>query len=128
MCLNRPRAYGAINLRLSSVLRRHFKAAAVDDRVAVALLTGAEEDFSSGLDIPEAFGMSKPTAEQLSFVPDVAAWREFPKSKVCVVEGTVRGFGMSLLEACDICIAGSSATFQHNEVSLGLCKRPVIPS
>jgi methylglutaconyl-CoA hydratase len=43
-----------------------------------------------------------------------------PKPVVAVVRGPARAGGVGLLAACDVVVAGSSATFAFSEVRLGL--------
>ncbi|MGJ0223569.1 enoyl-CoA hydratase/isomerase family protein, partial [Streptococcus pyogenes] len=72
------------------------------------------------LDLLEAFAISNDTASALGYLPSVDTWREFPKPTVCAVEGSVRNVALAFIEASDICVAGENATFQHDELSLGL--------
>jgi enoyl-CoA hydratase/carnithine racemase len=101
-------------------LDRCFTEAERDSRIAVALISGAGYDFSRGLDVTEAFGMSPQTAEKLGYIPDVSRIRDFTRPVVCALEGSVKGLGLSIAEGCDICIAGEGALFQHDEILMGL--------
>ena len=118
--LNRPSAQNAITLNMRRELDRCFVAAQEDRHVSVVVISGSGPHFSRGMDMVEAFGMSGETAAAMGYLPDVSPLRNMTKPTICAVEGMAKGFAVSLVEACDFCVAGEAAHFQHDEVLQGL--------
>jgi enoyl-CoA hydratase/carnithine racemase len=122
LTLNRPSTRNAIDLELRVVLAEALEAAMADDRVRVAILTGADGTFCSGGDIatmkrqPPADSLARLTAAQRVIR---AIWRG-PKPVLAAVEGYAVGAGMALAIACDRVVAASDATFSAAFTGVGL--------
>jgi methylglutaconyl-CoA hydratase len=76
--------------------------------------------FCSGMDLGEAAGGGAEQQGVREF-PDLLQllWSS-PKPVLAAVRGPARAGGVGLLAACDVVVAGTSATFGFSEVRLGL--------
>ena len=114
LTINRPRAKNSLNRAVFDGLRAQLVQLRDDDTVRAVIITGAEGVFCAGADIT-AFDALR--AEPL--LGDRAAagghfWSElerFPKPVIAAVEGPAAGAGFSLVLACDLIVASSSAVF-----------------
>jgi methylglutaconyl-CoA hydratase len=120
LTLDSPANRNALSRAMRAQLRTALADALADDTVRVVVLDHTGRVFCSGMDLAEAAGGS--TEEQ--------GVREFPellkliwssrKPVVAVVRGPARAGGVGLLAACDVVVAGASATFAFSEVRLGV--------
>jgi len=99
-------------------------AAGDDPAVRVVLLTSAvPRRFCAGLDLSALAGASP---EQIAALLDKLYVRlaevqtRLGKPSIAVVGGAARGGGMTLAIACDLVIAGRSASFGYPEIDVGL--------
>lgn len=86
-----------------------------DDALWAGVLTGGEGVFCAGTDL--IAGAGTPTARG---GPYGVVGRTRTKPLVAAVEGLALGGGMELVLACDLVVAGASATFGLPEVSRGV--------
>ena len=88
------------------------------------LLTGAGRGFCSGADLAAGSAIQGPrdVAQGLRerYHPIILAMRQFPKPIVGAVNGVAAGAGMSIALACDIVLAGQSASFLQAFTRIGL--------
>ncbi len=120
LTLDSPANRNALSRAMRTQLRTALADALADDAVRVVVLDHTGRVFCSGMDLAEAAGGS--TEDQ--------GVREFPelltliwssrKPVVAVVRGPARAGGVGLLAACDVVVAGASATFAFSEVRLGV--------
>lgn len=128
LTLNRPEVLNALNDDLLSALRNTLAQAKADATVRAVLLTGAGRGFCAGADLA-AGAMRNGSGERPRDVaqglreryhPIVLAMRQFPKPIVGAINGVAAGAGMSLALACDIVLAGESASFLQAFARIGL--------
>jgi enoyl-CoA hydratase/carnithine racemase len=115
--MNRPERRNAFNSDAFLALRDAFATANADPRVAVVLLTGAGEDFSSGLDL-SAIEMNRDEEPPFELMMDAIC--AFDKPLVCAAKGCAIGFGATVLFHADVVYLGQSAKLRFPFVSLGL--------
>ncbi len=98
--------------------------AAVNDSIAVLVLTGAGRVFSAGADLAgmKAGLGSSPLWEQVS--AGVAA---FPGLTIAALNGTLAGGAMGIALACDVRIAAPEAEFFYPVMRLGYLPQPSDP-
>lgn len=89
-----------------------------DARCQVVIVTGNEEYFCFGGDLGEP---SQRTVEGISEFSSALcrvhrALVDFPKITIAAVSGKTGGGGVSLVDACDLAIASSHATFEFPEL------------
>jgi enoyl-CoA hydratase/carnithine racemase len=95
---------------------------ALRGEVRAIVITGSAESFCAGLDLKER------EAERASGLADTAgqewmdinmAIREHPAVVIAAVNGAALGAGLTLVNSCDLAIAGASATFGTPEIGFG---------
>lgn len=96
---------------------------AVDDNVAVVVITGAgERAFMAGADVKEFLKFNRQTGttytRKNSGVREYI--RQFPKPVICAINGLALGGGCALALACDIRIACQEAKFSLSEINMGI--------
>ncbi|MFM1987877.1 MAG: hypothetical protein RJA99_834 [Pseudomonadota bacterium] len=122
--MNRPGVLNALNPAMLDGLRAALAAAKADPSVRALILTGAGRGFCAGADLG-ASSMRTGDADvsqslRESYHPIVLAMRQCPKPIVAAVNGSAAGAGMSLALACDVVLAGESASFLQAFTKIGL--------
>ena len=122
----------ALSAQLMSELAAGLAAASADDAVRVIVLTNAGRVFCSGADLKATAAATGAGDMPIASVPTLlAALAESPKPVVARVGGPARAGGIGLIAACDVALAGQSATFAFTEVRLGVVPAvisvPVLP-
>jgi 2-(1,2-epoxy-1,2-dihydrophenyl)acetyl-CoA isomerase len=120
LTLNRPDALNALDLAMVDALVACTTEVANDDSVHVVVLRGAGKHFMAGGDI-RTFAAQLPHApaeRQRSFQRMVERMHvgieqlhRMPHPVVGRVHGAVAGFGLSLMNACDLVVAADDAYF-----------------
>ncbi len=125
--IDRPSVMNATSTRTGRELLQAVQRAAADDRVRAIILTGRGPAFSAGADLRDLEGPTlangRPDLEQILrtiFNPLVLAIRAAPKPVVAAVRGPAIGVGCSIALACDLIVAGRSASFIAGFASVGL--------
>jgi methylglutaconyl-CoA hydratase len=120
LTLDSPANRNALSRAMRAQLRAAMTDALADDAVRVVVLDHSGRVFCSGLDLAEAAGGGVEDQGVREF-PDLLEliWSA-PKPVVAVLRGPARAGGVGLAAACDLVVAGASATFAFSEVRLGL--------
>jgi methylglutaconyl-CoA hydratase len=120
LTLDSPANRNALSKAMRAQLRAAVEEALGDDAVRVLVLDHTGRVFCSGMDLAEAAGGGAEQQGVREF-PDLLQllWSS-PKPVLAAVRGPARAGGVGLLAACDVVVAGSSATFGFSEVQLGL--------
>ncbi|WP_338751657.1 enoyl-CoA hydratase family protein [Janibacter alittae] len=123
VALDSPHNRNALSGLLVGQLREALEAAAADGAVRAVVLTHTGGTFCAGADLSEASAAPEddPARARADELVDLLRLIvTLPKPVVGVVDGHVRAGGMGLVAACDIVLAGPSATFALTESRLGL--------
>ena len=124
LTMNRPDVLNALDDALLQGLRDGLARAKADASVRALLLTGAGRGFCAGADLAAGAKREGPydVAQGLRerYHPIVLAMRQCPKPIVGAVNGVAAGACMSLALACDIVLAGESASFLQAFTRIGL--------
>ncbi|HEY9239653.1 MAG TPA: enoyl-CoA hydratase/isomerase family protein [Burkholderiaceae bacterium] len=114
--LNRPDAYNAIDADVTRLLREAIDEIERSTQVRVIVLRGAGKGFCAGGDLPFFAAQGTGLREAVDRMLDdgnhfLQALRSTNKLVVASVHGAAAGAGLSLVMACDFCIAASDAVF-----------------
>jgi len=121
LTLNRPDVLNAINGAVHRGLAAGLKEAR-DPDVRAVVITGAGRGFCVGQDLREFDEHPGSTGDMLraTYHPNMLAIRALEKPVIAAVNGPCAGAGISLACACDLRIAGESASFIPGFVGIGL--------
>jgi 2-(1,2-epoxy-1,2-dihydrophenyl)acetyl-CoA isomerase len=129
LTLNRPDALNALTPAMIEALVAHTATVAADDSLRAVVLRGAGRHFMAGGDI-------RSFAERLDEPPNIRTegfsrmigrlhaaiehLHRMPHPVVGCVHGAVAGFGLSLMNACDLVIAADDSYFASAYRQIGL--------
>jgi enoyl-CoA hydratase len=117
--LNRPDARNALSAEVREGLRTAWERFERDASLRVAILTGAgDRAFCAGGDLKAmvADGMQVPPRD---FFPLPYDSIELSKPTIAAVNGVAFAGGWMVAQACDLCVASTTAKFAITEVKVG---------
>jgi 2-(1,2-epoxy-1,2-dihydrophenyl)acetyl-CoA isomerase len=127
--LNRPEALNTLDFALMDALVDAAADVAADDNLRVVVIQGAGKHFMAGGDIRTFAGeMKKPEAQRTAdfqamigrLHSSIETLHRMPHPVVARVQGAVAGFGLSLMNACDLVVAADNAYFASAYRNIGL--------
>ena len=126
LTLNRPDKLNSFTQAMHEEVRDAIAKVNADGTVRVFVLTGAGRGFCAGQDLsdravePGSKGVDLGESVEKNYAPLVLALKALPMPVICAVNGVAAGAGANLALACDIVIAGKSASFVEVFCKLGL--------
>ncbi|MCS6806353.1 MAG: enoyl-CoA hydratase-related protein [Acidobacteriota bacterium] len=122
--LNRPEKRNALDALMLDELSSAFAQAGNDKEVRVVVLTGAGQDFCSGLDLTALQKIRQASIlenleDATRMVHVLTSMRYLPKPIVALVRGRALAGGCGLATACDLVLASETAQFGYAEVKIG---------
>jgi enoyl-CoA hydratase len=117
--LNRPEQRNALGREVREGLRAAWLRFENDPALRVAILTGSgEKAFCAGGDLKEMVetGMKVPPRDMFPLPYDNL---ELTKPTIAAVNGVAFAGGWMIAQACDLCVASTSAKFAITEVKVG---------
>ncbi|MDT3442185.1 MULTISPECIES: enoyl-CoA hydratase/isomerase family protein [unclassified Pseudofrankia] len=117
--LNRPESRNCLTRDVRDGLYAAWDLFERDPVLRVAILTGAgEKAFCAGGDLKEMVetGMRVPPRDMFPLPYDTV---ELSKPTIAAVNGVAFGGGWMIAQACDLCVASTSAKFAVTEVKVG---------
>ncbi len=115
--MNRPERRNAMNPEAFRAAAKAFEEANTNPAVATVLLTGAGDDFSSGLDLTATMDTSG-GPQPFELMMDAICGLEKPL--VAAVRGCGIGYGMTVLFHCDVVYVGEGVRLRMPFANLGL--------
>jgi 2-(1,2-epoxy-1,2-dihydrophenyl)acetyl-CoA isomerase len=120
LTLNRPQVLNTLDFALMEALVARIGEVAQDSEIRCVIVNGAGRHFMAGGDL-RAFAsrLDRPAGEfsaQFTLMVDrlhacIETLQRMDKPVIASVHGAVAGFGLSLMLACDLAIAGEDAYF-----------------
>lgn len=126
LTLNRPERLNSFTVAMHEEVRDALARVAADTAVRAMVLTGAGRGFCAGQDLNDRAASPNGARPDLGesidryYKPLVLALRNLDKPVLCAVNGVAAGAGANIALACDIVVAGRSATFIQSFAKLGL--------
>ncbi len=126
LTINVPARRNALTPSLARALAQQIEELGEGGNTRVILLSGSGGHFCAGLDLHwlRSLGATPKVADLQHGLSDfqsaVIAIVRCPVPVLAVVQGTAAGFGFDLALACDMRLAGSSATFTSAFARIGL--------
>ena len=120
LTLDSPANRNALSRAMRSQLKQALADALADDAVRVVVLDHTGRVFCSGMDLSEAAGGAAEDQGVNEFPELLETIWHSPKPVLAAVRGPARAGGVGLLAACDVVVAGASATFGFAEVRIGV--------
>lgn len=123
LTVNNPEHHNALGRKGKEELIAAFTELARDDKLRVAVLTGAgEKSFIAGADIKEMSEVDWKDAEDISTKTHRAcdAIRRLPVPVIARVNGYCLGAGMEIAASCDMRVGIETAKFGMPEVKFGI--------
>jgi len=119
LTLNRPDKLNALSPAMFVELRTQLDAVAVDKKVGCVVLTGAGRAFCAGHDLSSIAEGEKAPSED--FEPEsVDALEQLPQPTIARINGHCYTGGLELALACDLLVAGESASLGDTHGQWGL--------
>lgn len=121
--LNRPEKFNSFVREMALDLNNVLDNAASDDTVRSILFTAEGKAFCAGQDLSEAIDPKGPGIVRIveeHYNQIILRLRTIEKPIVCAVNGVAAGAGANIALACDITLAGNSASFIQAFSKIGL--------
>ncbi|EKV27709.1 Enoyl-CoA hydratase [Caenispirillum salinarum AK4] len=124
--IDRPEKLNSLTAPMVAALRDAVERLAADPAVRCVVLEASGRAFCAGQDLNERRPILDGATIDLGETLEAGLNRivetisTMPKPVVCAVQGTAAGAGANLALACDIVIAGRSASFVQSFTKLGL--------
>ncbi len=129
LTLNRPESLNTLDFTMMEALVAHTATVAADQSLRCVVLKGAGRHFMAGgdlhvfaelLPLPGAERKARFTALIGRLHAAIENLQRMPHPVVASVHGAVAGFGLSLMNACDLVVAADNAFFTSAYRHIGL--------
>lgn len=121
--LNRPDKFNSFNREMALSLINELHKAEKEASVRAIVLTGNGKAFCAGQDLSEAIDPNGPGIKKIveeHYNPIILKIRSIEKPVIASVNGVAAGAGANIALACDIVLAGKSASFIQAFSKIGL--------
>lgn len=123
---NRPKQLNSFNVQMHQEVAQVLNLWAKDENIRAIVITGEGKGFCAGQDLNDRVVDPNADAPDLGksiedfYNPLIKTLVNMPKPVICAVNGVSAGAGANIALACDIVIAGESASFIQAFCRLGL--------
>lgn len=114
LTLNRPDKFNSFNREMALALQAELDKAKENKAIRAVYITGEGKAFCAGQDLGEAMDKNGVGIERIvreHYNPIIERIRNIEKPVICAVNGVAAGAGANIALACDVVIAGTSASF-----------------
>jgi 2-(1,2-epoxy-1,2-dihydrophenyl)acetyl-CoA isomerase len=121
--LNRPTVLNSFNREMALEMQKRLDECRDNSQIRAILITGEGRAFCAGQDLAEAISKEGPELQKIvkeHYNPIIEKIRNIEKPVVCAVNGVAAGAGANIALACDIVLAGESASFIQAFSKIGL--------
>lgn len=121
--LNRPDKFNSFNREMALQLIAELDKAEKDKTIRALLITGEGKAFCAGQDLSEAIDPNGPGIKKIvdeHYNPIILKIRNIEKPVIAAVNGVAAGAGANIALACDVVLAGKSASFIQAFSKIGL--------
>ncbi|RLF27599.1 MAG: crotonase [Thermoplasmata archaeon] len=120
--INRPDVLNALNTETLLELSQAFDELGKDERIKVAVLTGAGKAFIAGADIKQMKNMSPLEAKTFAETGHrlLGKIEDSRLVVIAAVNGYALGGGCEVMMACDMAVAAKNAKIGQPEINLGI--------
>lgn len=120
---NRPDKFHSYNRDMAMQMQAALDKAISDSAIRAVYITAEGKAFCAGQDLAEAIDDSGPGIKKIveeHYNPIIKKIRSIEKPVICAVNGIAAGAGANIALACDIVVAGTSASFIQAFSKIGL--------
>lgn len=120
---NRPDKFNSFNREMAMQLQKAIDDAGTDSGVRAVFISGKGKAFCAGQDLSEAIDPEGPGIRRIvdeHYNPIIKRIRNIQKPVICSVNGVAAGAGANIALACDVVLAGKSASFIQAFSKIGL--------
>jgi 2-(1,2-epoxy-1,2-dihydrophenyl)acetyl-CoA isomerase len=121
--LNRPDVLNSFNRQMAMEVQNALDDCRESTHIRAVYITAEGRAFCAGQDLAEAIAPDGPAMKTIvdeHYNPIIKRIREIEKPVICAVNGVAAGAGANIALACDIVLAGASASFIQAFSKIGL--------
>jgi len=130
LTLNRPARFNALSSAMLAALQEALEASSTDPACSVIVLAARGRAFCAGHDLREMRANPAESWQRELFMRCsrlMMTIAEVTQPVIAAVHGVATAAGCQLVAACDLAIAGRSASFATSGINLGLfCSTPAV--
>jgi enoyl-CoA hydratase len=115
--INRPAKKNAMSSAMRDEIYDQLQFAEKNEDIKVVMMTAIDPVFSAGVDLKDVV---EGNAQAEGKLDPGAAFRQFSKPSICVVNGTCVTGGLEMALSCDMIVASDKAKFADTHAKLGL--------
>lgn len=123
LTLNRPEKLNSFNTEMAILFQGYLDKCNEDNEITNVVIKASGKAFCAGQDLQEAIGENAPAIDSIvrnTYNPIILKIVNMSKPVIAMINGVAAGAGANIAFACDIVIAGKSASFIQAFSKIGL--------